>query len=802
MRFALFLLVCFPFTILNPFAVAQEKDVDFAHDVLPVLIKKCASCHSNGKSEGDFTFDNRKQLVDSGNLTPGKANESELYKRVAGTSDGEQMPPQGEKLTPKELEKFKAWIDQGAEWPEELGLKPAKSLTRSLTLKRPSQLANKPSSKHPIDWILKDYFAANKVKHPAQISDALFIRRAKLDLHGLLPSIEEVNAFKIDKSPDKHTGLIDELLKSEDDYASHWISMWNDLLRNDYAGTGYIDGGRSQISGWLYQALAENKPYDQFVRELVSPQPASAGFAKGIKWRGKVNASQIPELQYSQNVSQVFLGINMKCASCHDSFIDSWTLKDAYGLAAVIAEKPLKVHRCDKETGEIATTKFVFPELGKIDPQVNKAERMKQLAALVTSKKNGRFARTIVNRIWHRLAGRGLVHPIDVMSNEAWSEPLLEFLAIDLVENGYDLKRTIRLIATSKVYRSASTTMTKEDSQKPFVFRGISKKRMTAEQFIDAVWKVTGTGPTRIDAPIKRSINETPKIKPSAKWIWNRKDASASVPAGETVTFRYRFDRPKDFLRGGVAITCDNEFQIFLNGTKLGSGTDWGAPASYRFSALQEKDNELLVVGKNAGTTPNPAALYVEGRLYSKNEMALFKSDDKWEFANGVVVTDKQKAKANWGTAIAVANQNLLGNKVMIAIAKALRDIESNKKTLVRASLVKSNPLMRSLGRPNREQVVTTRPELLSTLEALDLTNGKLLNQHIRAGGKRFEQIQKSMSLTDVEVVNRMMQELLGRESREDERKIFLPIASDSKAHSFEDILWLTLMHPEFQLVH
>ena len=108
-------------------------------------------------------------------------------------------------------------------------------------------------------------------------------------------------------------------------------------MRNDYAGTGYIDGGRKAITDWLYKSLVNNKPYDQFVRELIDPSPESEGFSKGIKWRGRVNASQVPEIQFAQNISQVFLGLNMKCASCHDSFIDVWKLDDAYGLAAIIA---------------------------------------------------------------------------------------------------------------------------------------------------------------------------------------------------------------------------------------------------------------------------------------------------------------------------------------------------------------------------------------------------------------------------------------------------------------------------------
>ena len=177
------------------------------------------------------------------------------------------------------------------------------------------------------------------------------------------------------------------------------------MLRNDYAGTGYIDGGRKQITGWLYRSLIENKPYDQFVRELIAPGDDAAGFINGIQWRGRVNASQRREVQFSQNISQVFFGANLKCASCHDSFIDDWKLADSYGLAAVIAEEPLELHRCDKATGQMAAPRFLFPELGNIDAAKPKAERLSELAALVTHADNGRFTRTIANRLWDRLHG-------------------------------------------------------------------------------------------------------------------------------------------------------------------------------------------------------------------------------------------------------------------------------------------------------------------------------------------------------------------------------------------------------------
>ena len=324
--------------------------------------------------------------------------------------------------------------------------------------RRPARPPARSGRDHPIDRIVDAYFAKNKVEPPAGSTmprlSVAFISTSSACCRRRRNS----TAFEKDAATDKRRRLVRRLLDESRRYADHWLTFWNDLLRNDYAGTGYIDGGRKQITAWLYQSLLDNKPYDQFVRELISPTAESEGFIKGIKWRGHVNASQVPEIQFSQNVSQVFFGINMKCASCHDSFIDRWKLDDAYGLAAVIADQPLEIHRCDKPTGQIASRSFLWPELGTIDAKQPRAKRLERLAGLVTHPDNGRFPRTIANRIWQRLMGRGIVHPVDVMANEPWREDLLDYLAYLPRRPDYDLKKLIEHIVTSRTYQSRPAT--------------------------------------------------------------------------------------------------------------------------------------------------------------------------------------------------------------------------------------------------------------------------------------------------------------------------------------------------------
>ena len=231
----------------------------------------------------------------------------------------------------------------------------------------------------------------------------------------------------------------------------------------------------------------------------------------------------------------------MKCASCHDSFIDRWTLSEAYNLAAIYSEQPLELNRCDKPTGKIATPKWMFPEIGDVDPKAPKAERLKQLAGLMTHPDNGRFTRTVVNRLWHRLMGRGIVHPVDAMHTKPWNEDLLDYLAVRFAQDGYDLRQFIRFVMTSQAYQS-QTAILQAAPADDYIYAGPIAKRMTAEQFLDSIWQITGTHPDQTTAQVDRSKRASrPESEPlkavepvkavpvTAKWIWH--DGQESMKA-------------------------------------------------------------------------------------------------------------------------------------------------------------------------------------------------------------------------------------------------------------------------------
>ncbi|MBK8279968.1 MAG: DUF1549 domain-containing protein [Saprospiraceae bacterium] len=172
-----------------------------------------------------------------------------------------------------------------------------------MSLVKPT-LPKSKSFSNPVDILVDDYFRKNKIKWPELIADGNFIRKVFLDVTGLLPTPDEVIIFNNDKSPDKREKIVHQLLSRNEAYTLHWLSYWNDLLRNDYSGPGFITEGRKQITSWLYHSLKNDSTYVSMVKDLIHPNAGSEGFIKGIAWRGEVNSSQRTEMQAAQNVSQ------------------------------------------------------------------------------------------------------------------------------------------------------------------------------------------------------------------------------------------------------------------------------------------------------------------------------------------------------------------------------------------------------------------------------------------------------------------------------------------------------------------
>ena len=784
---------CFLFT-----SAGYTADVDFAHQIVPILRQHCAKCHLGDAKKGGLSLNTRESLLAGSEngvvVEPGKVKPSHLLELLISTDPDERMPPKGDRVSPDQFADLQAWVLAGLPW--EPGFTFGKvSYEPPLKPRRPELPPIVEGRSHPVDRLVHAYLKEKKVTRPQPLEDAAFIRRLSLDLIGLLPSPDEVERFVRDSAPNKRIQLITQTLGKDLLYTEHWLTFWNDLLRNDYQGTGYIDGGRKSITQWLYQALMRNEPYDQFARDLLAPPTKdSEGFTYGIQWRGSVNASQVREIQFAQSISQTFLGLNLKCASCHDSFVDRWKLEDAYGLAAIYSDHPLEIARCDKATGRSAQARWIFPDLGEVNATAPQPERLKQLAALMTHPENGRFARTLVNRLWQRLMGRGIVHPVDAMDTAPWNEDLLDYLAVQFVADGYDIKKALALIVSSQAYQSRAVA-TKNDGN-GYVFHGPIAKRMTAEQFLDAVWTLTSTAPHEPHSTVSRG-RESSGGSLAARWIWSYAAASESAPVGETITLRSEIDLPEAPAQVRAAFSCDNRCEIFVNDQPAGGSDNWQEVSRKRLNGFKAGRNVVVIVAHNGGTEPGPAALFFQAKLqFTHTPPLIIATDSSWKWTATVPDAKGHFASVptDWRPAVEVSNQAVWAN-VVTPLRRALRD---DPPEMVRASLVPANPLMRALGRPNREQIVSMRPDNVTTLEAIDLANGEVLADLLRQGAKGLAQTRGSTG----DLVESTFRRALSRPPSPEEKTEFISaLGPRPTSQTVEDLLWLVLLLPEFQFV-
>jgi hypothetical protein len=230
-------------------------------------------------------------------------------------------------------------------------------------------------------------------------------------------------------------------------------------------------------------------------------------------------------MQAAQNTSQVFLGVNLKCASCHDSFVNKWKLKDAYGLAAYFSpDGELQMYRCDLPQDRRTGPGFLFPGFARTPHSSSLADRRAAAAATFTDPRLGRLPRTLVNRVWQRLLGRGIVASVDEMDGEPWSPALLDWLAADFAAHQYDIKHLIETIVTSRAYQMPAVRREGEAAARGYVFRGPEVRRLSAEQFADAIGSITGewsvapvSGPQPPSAPAPGST--APPSQPTTSGI-------------------------------------------------------------------------------------------------------------------------------------------------------------------------------------------------------------------------------------------------------------------------------------------
>jgi hypothetical protein len=357
---------------------------------------------------------------------------------------------------------------------------------------------------NPIDRAVLSKLRRLRLVPAQRCTDAEFLRRAYLDLTGMPPSPEEATRFLDSTLPNKRTRLVDDLLGSPA-YVDLWSYRLGDLLRNTRRSLG--PKGNRLFHTWLREQVAANRPWDQLVRDLLT--------SRGSLWDvGPANfyGTASGPAEWAEVTSQEFLGVRIQCARCHDHPFDRWSQTDYYRLAAFFARMevksggergdPVVVLRAKGEVQHPKTGAVVPP--GALDGKLERrqADRRADLAVWLTSRENPWFARSIANRVWKHLMGRGLVHPVDDMraTNPPSNEAALAALTEHLIRSDFDLKALIRLIATSQVYQasSATTAGTRFDETQ---FSHHTVHRLTAEQLLDSLVVATGVTEKFAGAP-------------------------------------------------------------------------------------------------------------------------------------------------------------------------------------------------------------------------------------------------------------------------------------------------------------
>ena len=450
---------------------ASPDEAFFIQHIQPIFQTHCVRCHGE-KQQGELTVLERERLLAGGEsgepaVVPGAADESYLMELVAANPDDYRMPPKGDGLSAEEIAAIRKWIDHGAAMPA--------------------------PARQPIE-----------VTEP--IDDYAFLRRVFIDTVGVAPTLKEANAFLSDRSSDARAKLIDALL-DDPRWADNWVGYWQDALAENPNLLKPTLNNTGPFRYWIYEALADNKPVDRFATELM--------MMRGSKWYGGAagfaiaSQNDVPMAAKSHVIGTAFLGVDMKCARCHDAPYHSWKQSDLFQMAAMLDRKPIKLPESSTvpaaffekqqrkplidvtlKPGATVRAEWPFAELSaEVGQQIlqDPSDAREVLAAQVTASR--RFAEVIANRIWARVMGAGIVQPLDDWEGNPPSDPeLLSALADILIESGYDQKALVREILGSKAYQREATKVVDKDR----FFAGPYRRRMSAEQIVDSALHAVG----------------------------------------------------------------------------------------------------------------------------------------------------------------------------------------------------------------------------------------------------------------------------------------------------------------------
>lgn len=577
-------------------APPASRPVDFVRDVEPLLAEHCHHCHGPEQQRGRLRLDARR-IVFAGGLSgpavvPGDAANSLLVQRVVGTEHGQRMPPDGEPLDEAAVAVMRAWIAQGADWPETAG-SPAAEVPIHWAYVGPQRpplpaVADPGWCRTPIDFFVHAGLAEHGLQPAPAADPEVWLRRVGLDLIGLPPTVEEVDAFLADPSPAARERVVERLLASPH-FGERWAQPWLDAARYGDS-TGYHDDDLRAswaYRDWVIAALNADMPFDQFTIEQVAgdllpdatlQQRIATGFHRAAPCN--LEAGTPPEARRTAQIfdrvnvtATVWLGSTLECARCHDHKHDPFSQRDYYRLFAYFNSTPDETGGGGGEGRSLmggptlavgSSTTFVMQELGTprptrillrgdyetpgvaVEPGLPKAlpagvaaqpANRLGLARWLVDPANPLTARVTVNRWWAELFGRGLVATVEdfgTHGDRPTHPQLLDWLAVELVENGWSMKRTLRQIVLSATYaQSAATTPAQRESDPDGRWLSRAPRlRLPAETIRDNALAIAGVLTAGTGGP--------PAYPPQPDGLWWIRDGKSPVYRTSSGTDRYR----------------------------------------------------------------------------------------------------------------------------------------------------------------------------------------------------------------------------------------------------------------------
>jgi hypothetical protein len=357
-----------------------------------------------------------------------------------------------------------------------------------------------------IDAAILKHLEALHVPPSPTASDSEFIRRAYLDAAGILPTPVQVEAFLKDRSPEKRNQLIEALIKRPE-FVDYWAYKWSDLLL--VSSNRLSNEEMWSYYNWIRESVAENKPWDQLVSQVVTATGNTVKNGAANYW-----VIHRDPLDTSENMAQAFLGITITCAHCHNHPLAKWTQKDYYGMANLFARVRLKTFSSSgarpgigplfnnvtvysAPTGEFTDDRYMTvlppkPLDAKPLPEAAPGDTRIYFAKWLTSSDNPFFARSMVNRLWRNFMGRGLIEPVDDLraTNPSTNDELLDELVKDFTAHNFDINYMIRTIMQSATYQTSSEPLKENASDDKFGSHYLIK-RLPAEVLLDAYSQVT-----------------------------------------------------------------------------------------------------------------------------------------------------------------------------------------------------------------------------------------------------------------------------------------------------------------------